>query len=358
MTFRFHKFNNNNQFSENNVLSKIRESNTNTKLNIKTINSLQMTNNGEYNKQLKKAILERDLENELTKRNIINDNNIQNILSLMLTFNCYLPDNTKIDNNERSTNDVQCSNIILCFQLLLKYLFKEKEKIKLKNKSLEHNSLNLKSPNYNKKISELEKKKLKLKLFLNINGVDLEPKTTNKLYVCDVCPYPYRKFNNYQDFHKHYVKRHINPYLEINNNYKIVNQAFDKDYFDKKLDELNEEVNDVFQNSKIQKKEKDFKEKGNNINFLIKNNNFINNYGIRRNKRYETVGPNMNHKSLDLKNRSSSNNKIKNEYIRKRIEIIQNNQKDFELNFQKQIESFMKEFKNELLKIKQNQTDE
>ena len=40
--------------------------------------------------------------------------------------------------------------------------------------------------------------------------------------------------------------------------------------------------------------------------------------------------------------------------MRKRIEIIENKQKNFENNFKNQINVFLEEFKNEILKLKEN----
>ena len=368
MTFRTITFNKN-PFSATNFLSKIREKNMNRELNINTIQYLQNTNSKEFNKKLKKELLERNLEDELSKNNInnFNDNiNLQKILPLMLTYNNYLPDNNKIEDGKRSSNDVECSNIISCFQLLLRYLFITKENIKKNNYLLKENLSKLKSfedllndkeiiPKNKEKISELEKKKLKLQIFLKSNGVDIESKKKTKFYVCDICPFPYKQFYNYQDFHQHYVKNHINPYLALSNDYSIVNRGFDKYHFDNKMNELNKEITDMFQRAKSQKKEiidKDFKIIENNIKFVTRDKNIS---GIRTNKRYETVGPSMNNKNMHLNNINSlsfSKNKEKrNEFIRKRIEDIQSNQKNFESNFQDQIELFMKEFKNEMLNM-------
>ena len=366
MSFRFHSFNKNkNKFSATNFLSNIREKNItykNKELNLNTIRSIQSTNNIGFNKRIKKKILELNLEEDLSKKDDNNIQNlIQNILPSMLTFNCYLPDENKINNNERTINDIECSNIISCFQLLIKYLFQEEEKEKFENKLLEgelsklkdlENLLNNKEiiPKNDEKIKKLMNKKIKLQLLLKKKGNNVGLKTTPKLYICDVCHFPYKKFYSYQELHKHYVKYHINPYLSLKSEYRIINKGFDKFYFDNKMENLEEEVTNIFKNVRSHDKAKKENESKEKKTFLSIDNKI---YGIRRNRRYETVGPNMNKNSLSLK--ISKENEKMNEYVQKRIENFKLNQEKFEKEFKNQIESFMKEFKDELLKIKQNQ---
>lgn len=366
MSFRFHSFNKNkNKFSATNFLSNIREKNItykNKELNLNTIRSIQSTNNIGFNKRIKKKILELNLEEDLSKKDDNNIQNlIQNILPSMLTFNCYLPDENKINNNERTINDIECSNIISCFQLLIKYLFQEEEKEKFENKLLEgelsklkdlENLLNNKEiiPKNDEKIKKLMNKKIKLQLLLKKKGNNVGLKTTPKLYICDVCHFPFKKFYSYQELHKHYVKYHINPYLSLKSEYRIINKGFDKFYFDNKMENLEEEVTNIFKNVRSHDKAKKENESKEKKTFLSIDNKI---YGIRRNRRYETVGPNMNKNSLSLK--ISKENEKMNEYVQKRIENFKLNQEKFEKELKNQIESFMKEFKDELLKIKQNQ---
>ena len=366
MSFRFHSFNKNkNKFSATNFLSNIREKNItykNKELNLNTIRSIQSTNNIGFNKRIKKKILELNLEEDLSKKDDNNIQNlIQNILPSMLTFNCYLPDENKINNNERTINDIECSNIISCFQLLIKYLFQEEEKEKFENKLLEGELSKLKDlenllnnneivPKNNEKIKKLINKKIKLQLLLKKNGKNIGLKTTPKLYICDVCHFPYKKFYSYQELHKHYVKYHINPYLSLKSEYKFINKGFDKFYFDNKMENLEEEVTNIFKNVRSHDKAKKENESKEKKTFLSIDNKI---YGIRRNRRYETVGPNMNKNSMSLK--ISKENEKMNEYVQNRIENFKLNQEKFEKEFKNQIESFMKEFKDELLKIKQNQ---
>ena len=366
MSFRFHSFNKNkNKFSATNFLSNIREKNItykNKELNLNTIRSIKSTNNIGFNKRIKKKILELNLEEEFSQKDDNNNQNlIQNILPSMLTFNCYLPDENKINNNERTINDIECSNIISCFQLLIKYLYEEEEKGKLENQLLEKNLSKLKDlenllnnneiiPKNDEKIKKLMNKKIKLQLLLKKKGNNVGLKTTPKLYICDVCHFPFKKFYSYQELHKHYVKYHINPYLSLKSEYRIINKGFDKFYFDNKMENLEEEVTNIFKNVRSHDKAKKENESKEKKTFLSIDNKI---YGIRRNRRYETVGPNMNKNSLSLK--ISKENEKMNEYVQKRIENFKLNQEKFEKEFKNQIESFMKEFKDELLKIKQNQ---
>ena len=385
MSFKFHTFNKKNKFSATNFLSKIKEKNDiNLQLNINTIRTVQLTNSIEKNIQIKKDLLKNDLNEELSKiKNDNKDNNLNNFdynsnfikkyLTLMLIFNSYLPDETKIDNYQRSVNNIEFSNIISCFQLLMKHLFELKEYNEIDNKLLDNKLSLLKKEadlvnnndiiiNNNNKINKLENKKLKLQLFLKKNGKDTSTKIT-KFYVCDVCPYPYKKFYSYRELHKHYVNNHINPYLSLNNNFTIINQGFDKLFFDNKMNELADDVIDTFKNvntKKNIKSEDNFNEKKNKLNFIIKDGTNIN--IRRRNKRYETVGPTTYRSNYFLRNFNSNSyskeNEIKKEIIRKRIEYIKKKQKDFEINFQNQIKTFLEEFKNEITKLKNTQIEE
>ena len=375
MSFRFHTFNRN-KFSATNFLSKTKEKNDVRELNLNTIRSIQLTNDIGENMKIRNNILEKNLEEELSKINNNNDkedvknnqlksNNVKEILLKMLKYNSFLPNDANNDTFYRSKDDINFSNIISCFQLIMKYLYELEENMKNNNNLSEHKISLLKNaektlndiiPKNNEKIIKLEQKKLKMQIFLKINGKEIKPKKSNKLYICDACPFP-KKFYGYRDLHRHYVKKHINPYLCFNNDNAIVNQGFDKYYFDNKMNELTEDVTDMFRKTKSQKKvrvDNDFKEIKNNINFLMRDKKAE---GIRRNKRYETVGPNVN-SSINLKNSnvfSNSYNEKRNEFIRKRIELIKNNQKQFEIYFQNQIDSFLRDFKNEIYKIKQNQ---
>ena len=66
MSFKFHTFNKK-PFSATNFISKVKEQNYQTNnFNINNFRSIKLTNNIEHNKQIKKLLLERDLEDELS----------------------------------------------------------------------------------------------------------------------------------------------------------------------------------------------------------------------------------------------------------------------------------------------------
>lgn len=359
MSFKFHAFNKK-LFSATNFISKVNEKNNHTeKFNMNYFTSIQLTSNKEYNNQIKNILLEKNLENDLSLKinnEKTNSNIIKENLVLMLKFNCYLPDEKIIHTYKKNANDIEFSNIISCFQLLLKYLYEIKEKNEIQNNLIEQNLALLKenanllindiSLLNNNKISELENRKIKLLLFLKKNGKDLEIKKNN-LYICNECSFPYKKYYSYKEFHRHYVKNHINPYISLNNDYEIINLGFDKSFFDNKINDFTEEItNKLF--------EKDYTDPNKkNINYFKKQNV----YGLRRNKRYETVGPNNTNIDFNKFSQKLDNydfKEKKKEIIRKRIEIIENKQKNFENNFKNQIKIFLDEFKKEILELKEN----
>ena len=360
MSFKFHTFNKN-KFSVINLLSNFTNNNyQNEQLNINTIRSIQLTNNNQYNMKIKKFLIKKNLEEELSNNK--NDKNIETksniikeVISLMLKYNSYLPDEIKIDNYDGSKNNIEFSNIISGFQLILKFLYELKENNEIQNYLIQKNPTKIEEIilkynkiilNKNKEIDRLENKKIKFQLFLHKNGKDIE-QIKGRLYVCDLCPFPYKNFYSYREFHKHYIKSHINPYLILNNNFSILNHGFDKFYFDNKINGFIEVVNEEL-------KETNSGGKRNNIHFIKNDYTNRKTFENRRNKRYETVSPN-NNTSITLNNNSNDYNEKRKEIIKKRIEYIENNQRNFEKNFKNQINSFLEEIKNEIINIKENQ---
>ena len=141
-----------------------------------------------------------------------------------------------------------------------------------------------------------------------------------------------------------------------------MNQGFDKYYFDNKMNELADEVVDIFKKTNDKnnaKSQENFKEKD-NLNLIFKDRANLN--ITRRNKRYETVGPNTFNSKIFFRNINfntySKENEKKKEIVRKRIEILKNNQEKFENNFKEQIQTFLDEFKNEIIKLKTNQIEQ
>jgi len=347
MSFRFHYFSHRKgyqrPFSARNFLSsmnkKYKDNNNYQELNINTIRSMQLSHDINKNKKIKEIILSKNLENE------INSNNLKEILPLMLTYNNFLPDDTKIENEKINENDIECSNIISCFQLLIKFLYEKYDENEKFNEVLENKISALKqeknSEEYNKliqknseKINELQRKKILLKAFLQNNGKKLPIEYTKKLYICDICPDGLNQFNSYRAFHKHYVKNHINPYsfynygnnIDYNNEF---NTQIDSKYFDTKMDDVLQKV----------------------MTEMKKTNKIINE---NENNKYKTRDLDSGSEKLKSNGKQKKNNlqKMKFSNIRERIEKIQNSQKEFENQFNMNVDNFLKELKNEIKKLK------
>ena len=347
MSFRFHYFSHRKgyqrPFSARNFLSsmnkKYKDNNNYQELNINTIRSMQLSHDINKNKKIKEIILSKNLENE------INSNNLKEILPLMLTYNNFLPDDTKIENEKINENDIECSNIISCFQLLIKFLYEKYDENEKFNEVLENKISALKqeknSEEYNKliqknseKINELQRKKILLKAFLQNNGKKLPIEYTKKLYICDICSDGLNQFNSYRAFHKHYVKNHINPYsfynygnnIDYNNEF---NTQLDSKYFDTKMDDVLQKV----------------------MTEMKKTNKIINE---NENNKYKTRDLDSGSEKLKSNGKQKKNNlqKMKFSNIRERIEKIQNSQKEFENQFNMNVDNFLKELKNEIEKLK------
>ena len=161
MSFRFHYFSHRKgyqrPFSARNFLSsmnkKYKDNNNYQELNINTIRSMQLSHDINKNKKIKEIILSKNLENE------INSNNLKEILPLMLTYNNFLPDDTKIENEKINENDIECSNIISCFQLLIKFLYEKYDENEKFNEVLENKISSLKQEKNSEEYNKLIKKK-------------------------------------------------------------------------------------------------------------------------------------------------------------------------------------------------------
>jgi len=343
MSFRFRYFSNSARyqrpFSARKLLSTMRlqsneNSNTYRNLNINTVRSMQLSQDINSNQKIKKAILSKNLEDEL------NPVNLNEILTLMLTYNNYLPDDIKIENEKMNDNDIECSNIISCFQLLIKFLFEKKAENENYNNYLDNNISSLKQETnlsqFNEiiqknsdKINQLQQKKLKLKAILINNGKKLPPELTKKLYICDICPNDNNKFESYRAFHIHYVQNHINPYsfynsgININKNFGY-NNEFENNYIENKM-------NNIYQNAinKMRKSQSHIKEnnKGIEKSDILKNGKINKNNEIKR---------------------------IKYNKIMERIERMENNRKEFENMFKINVDNFLNDLKNEIVKLKGN----
>jgi len=347
MSFRFHYFNNKltykRPFSARKLIStmNLRYANNNNynNLNINTVRSLQLSHDINSNMKIKKFILSKNLEKEL------NSKNLNEILQQMLIYNNYLPDDIKIENEKMIDNDIECSNIISCFQLLIKFLFEKKTENEKYNNVLEQkinslkeessiSKLNEKIDKNEQKINQLERKKYKLKTFLKNNGLKFPSENNKKLYICNICPEEINKFDNYRSFHQHYVKTHINPFLFSNKDNKSninneLNYEFDKKYFDNKIDDFLEEMK---------------------ITLKAKSQQMI------KKKHYKEEDIEVNNNMLKSQKIAEKNDISKKKYdlIKERMEKLENNRREFEKKFKINVDNFLKEFKNEIEKLKGN----
>ena len=353
MSFKFHYFSIGKQyktpFSARNLISTMKllsnrntnDYNNNEELNINTIRSFQLTHNIDSNKKIKNTILSKNLEKE------INSKNLKEILPLMLTYNNYLPDDTKIENEKKNNNDIECSNLISCFQLLIKYLYEKKEEEEKMNNIFEQKISALKNETDLKKcdeliqknnqtINKLREKKIKLRAFLLNNGKELPSENSKQLYICNLCPRDINKSNSYRAFHQHYVKYHINPYSFYNTNYNMninmySNIPLDQNYFDTKVNEVLEQVKTTLIKSKSQKK--------NELGKKFKTLDYGSDTGMLKSARQVKIN------GFDKK---------KFELIKERIENIEKNQKEFENEFKLKVDNFLNELKQEIEKINLN----
>ena len=348
MSFRFRYFSNSARyqrpFSARKLLSTMRlqsneNSNTYRNLNINTVRSMQLSQDINDNQKIKNAILSKNLENE------INPVNLNEILTLMLTYNNYLPDDIKIENEKMNDNDIECSNIISCFQLLIKFLFEKKAENENYNNYLDNNISSLKQETnlsqYNEiiqknsdKINQLEQKKLKLKSILLNNGKKLPPEMTKKLYICDICPNDNNKFESYRAFHRHYVQNHINPYSFYNSGNNINKNIEYKNDFENKY--IENKMNNIFQNAMDKMRKSQSQKKSifeNEKNKGIEKSNILKNAKLAKNNEIK---------------------KIKYNKIMERIERMENNRKEFEKMFKINVDNFLNDLKNEIVKLKGN----
>ena len=142
------------------------------------------------------------------------------------------------------------------------------------------------------------------------------------------------QFNSYRAFHKHYVKNHINPYSFYNYGNNIdynneLNTQLDSKYFDTKMDDVLQKV----------------------MTEMKKTNKIINE---NENNKYKTRDLDSGSEKLKSTGKQKKNNlqKMKFSNIRERIEKIQNSQKEFENQFNMNVDNFLKELKNEIKKLK------
>lgn len=384
MKFKFHKFDGYHGFSARSFLDSIKEKHMKENYNNINTNAFQLAKDEKLNEEIKAKIISEDLEQAIQLQNF--DDIMYKFLPLMLSYNSYYEKQEKeinenkdnkndeennknpiLQNKEKNDNLIEYSNIISTFQQLLKNLYDIEKSSEKTNKYLNETLTKLKEPEkkiekYKQKITEkkevieeIKKKETKLKIFLKKNGV--VTKGRPNVYFCDVCPY--QKFSCYQDLHNHYVKKHIDPNLDIGTDYTLIREVFDSVYFDKKIDDISEEIMKSFIDSKQKKKkviDKDFEEKKKAIGALMNTARTEKNMPklrrVRTIKESETnFQKNMNNYEKNTINNKNNNEEV-NDLINQRIQKIKNEEENYKKFFQNQMNSFMEELKNQLDEIK------
>ena len=175
----------------------------------------------------------------------INSNNTENLEELLekMTHKNYM--------NE---NNFPLTYLISTFQVLLDFLKSTRDNLEAENLHLEMYNKNRESLKEETKerekvlqsqgdlIKNLKARVEKYKTVVNLHKHMLKPKT--RIYFCDVCPNA--KFTNYESFHKHYVKRHIDP-NKADTFYSFHhNRGFDQVYFDQEISNMENELKDTF----------------------------------------------------------------------------------------------------------------
>jgi len=356
--FHFHRFD---DVSENYSQFETNLNNFNNQI-LNTFNNEEKDNNNnnnnndnnnnkfETNSNLKK-IISIDFEKEIKSNNFPK---IEKYLPLMLNFKY---NDIASNNNE---NNLNLMILIKNFQNILSYLYSIQNKISLNNNKIERylNTLENKNNNISKNNNIISNLKKQNKNLLNRSLIyqrvlnSKESKDNNKnvlkkcLYYCDVC---YDKhYDNYEDFHKHYVKNHIDPNLNDGNNFTILKRNFDQFYFNNKFNEMSFEINNLLNN--IYQNDDDF----NNFNNVSYNKNYNNSLFKSGNMKITIEDKNIHNKN----NFSINNNKKLSEEDKKnfllKIEELQNNQRQKYINLLENFQTFKQQIFQQLNNINKN----
>ena len=255
----------------------------------------------------------------------------------------------------------------LIFKKILRYLYDIQLGLVDKNnqteKIVEQNDKKFNIINENKlRIDKLQEQinkttqiEMKYKLLLKNNGKKI-PGSINenkKLYVCDVCKN--KKFNNYESFHKHYVKCHIDPNLDNGVNIAFMNNTFNKIYFDNQINELSKELNLMISKSNENENEDNLNEN----NFLEESNqnqsqnqNQNSTISLKMSRRF--TNPRRNYKGKEVFN-FELENKLKKfrELQQKKYETFLSQFNMFRDDVYKQLNKYSKQLNNNN-KIKNN----
>ena len=301
-----------------------------------------MNNNTPKNDFIKEVL-------KINFKNEIENNNIEKIQPYLFNM---------INHNFSNYEENFFSDLVSHFQKILRYLYDIQLGLVDKNnqieKIVEQNDKKLNLINENKlRIDKLQEQinkttqiEMKYKLLLKNNGKKI-PGSINenkKLYVCDVCKN--KKFNNYESFHKHYVKCHIDPNLDNGTNIAVMNNTFNKVYFDNKINEVSKELN--LQISKINDNDEDIYNK--KIDDFLNQNN-INQESNRTQSKVTTLkmSQRFNNPRKKFKREVIYNNELDN-----KIKQVQQLQKEKYDNFLSEFNIFRDEVYQQLSKYAKN----
>ena len=274
-TFRFHKFSEEENKSNANIINSKNYFNSKTTRNyqkIRTLNGFQAnilnTNKNFQSYQFKtkySALISNNYLKSLNNNNNITNNLLysennkvfpyKKLINIEFDSIIYhgdlaridklLPQMIYLDLDSSFSNNNHLQIILKNFQMLLRLLFNEQEQIINKNNMIEDLFNNEKS-NINKKKREIEKYEYKNKKILNANQKEigslvkkitiyknilistgkeklipnkrlLNAQKKNGFYICQLCPA--KTFTNFEDIQKHYIKNHFNYLDNIKNIY-------------------------------------------------------------------------------------------------------------------------------------------
>ena len=348
-TFHFHKFDNTNsnlnQTSKSNNIILVDDPNGKTNSNF--FMSYNMSQSNAF-KQSYNNTSKNDFLNEILKinfKNEIENNNIEKIQPFL--FNMI--------NNYFGDYEEDFPYLVSHFQKILRYLYDIQLGLVDKNNQLEKiieekdKKLNLIKDNQirinklQEQINKTTQIEMKYKLLLKNNNKKIPGSIdeNTKFYVCDVCKN--KKFNNYELFHKHYVKCHIDPNLDNGVNIAMMNNTFNKVYFDNQINELTNELNLTL--SKMNDNKNEDINENKNVDFLNKNNNFE--------ESIQNQNKNITLKSSKIFNNPRKNYRgevIYNTELQKKIKRVQELQNEKFDNFLSQFNIFRDMVYNELNK--------
>lgn len=196
-------------------------------------------------------IISIDLFDEITKGNFDTiDDHIEKMLSFSLS----------------NSSNYNLSQLISSFQLLLNYLFNLQSDEMSSNNLIEDRIDELHAENSEKKVEKVNrvisnqksliinliKRQSLLKRVIVANGHEAKllnslrptmPKRT--IYVCDVCE-DNKIYSNYDTFHSHYVRSHINTNINDYDYGMNKGYQFDMEFSNKKLRNMTDEMIDAF----------------------------------------------------------------------------------------------------------------